>query len=637
MSGRKEYLNHTGFGIINLTPMVVKKDKKIIELEEVVVKFAGDSGDGMQLTGSQFSETSAFVGNDLSTFPDYPAEIRAPEGTISGVSGFQVHIGQKKIQTPGDKADVLVAMNPAALKANLRWLKSGATLIIDIDNFDNKHYKKAGYIEDPLYEGILEDYNVIKAPITSLTRDTVKRFETDFHLADKMRNQFVAGMLYWLFNRELRTGETFLKEKFKSKPALKKANIAVLHAGYNYAETIEAMAVTFQVNPALKGKGLFRNINGNQATAWGLLAASEKSGRKLFLGSYPITPASEILQELALMKHLNAITFQAEDEIAGITSAIGASYAGRLGVTSTSGPGLALKSEAIGLAVIIELPLVVINVQRGGPSTGLPTKTEQGDLLQALYGRNGESPCVVLAASTPASCFLFAYQAAKIAIEHMTPVILLTDSFLANGSELWPIPDTNNLEAIEPPMVKDNDPLYLPYNRNPERLSRYWAVPGQAGLRHRVGSLEKADVTGEVSHDPINHEIMVLTRAEKVERITNYIPEQEIIGKKRGNLLVIGWGGTYGSLYTAVKELQSEGMSISLVQFNYINPLPKNTREILKGFKKRIVCELNMGQFATYIRSKHSQFDYLQYNKVQGLPFMVSELKNKFKEILEEI
>jgi len=637
LSGRKEYLNHTGFGIINLTPMIVKKDKKIIELEEVVVKFAGDSGDGMQLTGNQFSDTSAFVGNDLSTFPDYPAEIRAPEGTISGVSGFQVHIGQKKIQTPGDKADVLVAMNPAALKANLCWLKNGATLIIDIDNFDNKHYKKAGYIEDPLYEGILEDYNVIKAPITSLTRDTVKKFETDFHLADKMRNQFVAGMLYWLFNRNLKIGESFLKEKFKSKPPLKKANIAVLHAGYNYAETIEAMAVTFQVNPALRGKGLFRNINGNQATAWGLLAASEKSGRKLFLGSYPITPASEILQELALMKHLNAITFQAEDEIAGITSAIGASYAGRLGVTSTSGPGLALKSEAIGLAVIIELPLVVIDVQRGGPSTGLPTKTEQGDLLQALYGRNGESPCVVLAASTPASCFLFAYQAAKIAIEHMTPVILLTDSFLANGSELWPIPDTNNLEAIESPMVKDNDPIYLPYNRNPEKLSRYWAVPGQPGLRHRIGSLEKADVTGEVSHDPLNHEIMVLTRAEKVERITNYIPEQEIIGKKRGNLLVIGWGGTYGSLYTAVKELQSEGMSISLVQFNYINPLPKNTREILKGFKKRIVCELNMGQFATYIRSKHSQFDYLQYNKVQGLPFMVSELKNKFKEILEEI
>ena len=617
--------------------MTVKRDKKIIELEEVVVKFAGDSGDGMQLTGSQFSETSAFVGNDLSTFPDYPAEIRAPEGTISGVSGFQVHIGQKEIQTPGDRADVLVAMNPAALKANLLWLKKGATLIIDIDNFDSRQYKKAGYVEDPLHEGILEGYNVIRAPITSLTRDTVKKFDVDNRMADKMRNQFVAGMLYWLFNRDLKIGETFLKEKFTRKPSLKKANIAVLHSGYNYAETIEAMAVTFQVSPALKGKGLFRNITGNQATAWGLLAASEKSGRKLFLGSYPITPASEILQELAHMKNLDAIAFQAEDEIAGICSAIGASFAGRLGVTSTSGPGLALKGEAIGLAVITELPLVIIDAQRGGPSTGLPTKTEQGDLLQALYGRNGESPCAVLAASTPASCFHFAYQAAKIAIEHMTPVILLTDGYLANGSELWPIPDTNKLDPIKPPLVEDNDRGYLPYNRNPEKLSRYWAIPGQAGLRHRVGGLEKADVTGEVSHDPLNHEIMVLTRFEKVERIANFIPEQKIIGKKRGNLLVIGWGGTYGSLLTAVKELQSEGKSISLVQFNYINPLPINTKEILKGFKKRIVCELNMGQFATYIRSKHPQFDYLQYNKIQGLPFMVSELKNKFNEILEEL
>ncbi len=617
--------------------MAMKRDKKVIELEEVVVKFAGDSGDGMQLTGSQFSETSAFVGNDLSTFPDYPAEIRAPEGTISGVSGFQVHIGQKEIQTPGDKADVLVAMNPAALKANLRWLKQGATLIIDIDNFDSRHYKKAGYVEDPLHEGILEGYNVIKAPITSLTRATVKEFEIDPRTADKMRNQFVAGMLYWMFNRDLKIGETFLKEKFKKKLSLKKANISVLHSGYNYAETIEAMAITFQVNPAIKGKGLFRNITGNQATAWGLLAAAEKSKRKLFLGSYPITPASEILQELATMKHLNAIAFQAEDEIAGICSAIGASYAGGLGVTSTSGPGLALKGEAIGLAVITELPLVVIDVQRGGPSTGLPTKSEQGDLFQTLYGRNGESPCVVLAASTPANCFHFTYHAAKIAIEHMTPVILLTDGYLANGSELWPIPDTDALMPIEPPLIKDDDPFYLPYNRDPEKLSRYWAVPGQKGLQHRIGSLEKADVTGEVSHDPLNHEIMVLTRAEKIERIANYIPQQEIFGKKRGDLLVIGWGGTYGALYSAVKELQSEGKSISLVQFNYISPLPKNTKEILKGFKKRIVCELNMGQFATYLRSKHPNFDYLQYNKVQGLPFMISELKSKFNEILEEI
>jgi 2-oxoglutarate ferredoxin oxidoreductase subunit alpha len=617
--------------------MQTKKEKKVIELDEVVVKFAGDSGDGMQLTGSQFSDTSAFVGNDLSTFPDYPAEIRAPQGTIAGVSGFQVHIGHREIKTPGDQADVLVAMNPAALKANLRWVKKGATIIIDIDNFDNKHYKKAGYIEDPLHDGSLEGFTILKAPISNLTRSTVKDYEIDIRTADKMRNQFVAGMLYWLFNRDIKIGEAFLKEKFKKKPKLQKANAAVLRSGYNYAETVEAMSTTFLVNPATKGKGLFRNITGNQATSWGLLAASEKSDRKLFLGSYPITPASEILQELSTMKHLGAITFQAEDEIAGISSAIGASFAGRLAVTSTSGPGLALKSEALGLAVITELPLVVIDVQRGGPSTGLPTKTEQSDLLQSLYGRNGESPCVVIAASTPANCFEFAYRAAKIAIEHMTPVILLTDGYLANGSELWPIPKIEDLPPIEAPLVQDNDPIYLPYNREPNKLSRYWAMPGQEGLRHRIGGLEKADVTGEVSHDSLNHEIMVLTRAEKVERIANHIPEQKIIGKKRADLLVIGWGGTYGALLTAVKELQDEGKSISFAQFNYINPLPKNTKEILKGFKKRIVCELNLGQFATYLRSKHPQFDYLQYNKIQGLPFMISELKAKFNEILEEI
>lgn len=617
--------------------MDTKKERKIIELEDVVVKFAGDSGDGMQLTGSQFSDTSAFVGNDLSTFPDYPAEIRAPEGTIAGVSGFQVHIGQKEIQTPGDKADVLIAMNPAALKANLRWLKPQATLIIDIDNFDNKHYKKAGYVEDPLHDESLENYNLIKAPITSLTRAKVKEYELDLRTADKMRNQFVAGMLYWLFNRDLKIGENFLKEKFKNKPPLKTANIAVLRSGYSYAETIEAISVTFMVNPAKRGKGLFRNITGNQATAWGLLAAAEKAKRKLFLGSYPITPATEILQELSKYKDLNAITFQAEDEIAGVCSAIGASFTGSIGVTSTSGPGLALKSEAIGLAVITELPLVVVDVQRGGPSTGLPTKTEQADLLQALYGRNGESPCVVIAASTPANCFNYAYQAAKIAMEHMTPVILMTDGYLANGSELWPVPDTKDLPDIEPPAVKDDDPYYLPYSRDPEKLSRYWAVPGQKGLRHRIGGLEKSDVTGEVSHDPLNHEIMVLTRGEKVERVANFLPEQEIVGKKRGDLLVIGWGGTFGALHSAVKELQDEGKNISLAQFNFINPLPRNTKEILKGFKKRIVCELNMGQFATYLRSKYSQFDYIQFNKVQGLPFMISELKTKFNEILEEV
>jgi 2-oxoglutarate/2-oxoacid ferredoxin oxidoreductase subunit alpha len=614
------------------------KNKQVIELEEVVIKFAGDSGDGMQLTGSQFSDTSAFVGNDLSTFPDYPSEIRAPQGTIAGVSGFQVHIGHKEVQTPGDQADVLVAMNPAALKANLPWVKPGATIIIDIDNFDNKYYKKAGYVEDPLGDGSLEGYNVVKAPISNLTRSTVSDFGLDARTVDKTRNQFVAGILYWLFNRELKIGEAFIKEKFKKKPELIKANIAVMHAGFNYAETVEAMSVKFQVNPASKGKGLFRNITGNQATAWGLLAAAERAGKKLFLGSYPITPATEILQELSHMKNLDCITFQAEDEIAGITSAIGAAFAGRLAATSTSGPGLALKGEAMGLAVITELPLIIVNVQRGGPSTGLPTKTEQSDLLQALYGRNGESPLVVLAASSPANSFKYAYFAAKIAMEHMTPVILLTDGYLANGSELWPIPDLKSaFPDINPPVVEDNNSDFQPYKRDPDRLARPWAIPGQEGLRHRVGGLEKEDVTGVVSHDSLNHETMVANRNEKVNRVANYIPKQEVFGPKSGDLLVIGWGGTYGALYTAVKELQEEGCKISLCQFNFINPLPKNTKDIFQNYKKRVVCELNLGQFALFLRSKHPQFDYLQYNKVQGLPFFISELKTKFKEILEDI
>lgn len=614
----------------------MKKTTKIIELDEVVIKFAGDSGDGMQLTGSQFSDTSAFIGNDLATFPDYPAEIRAPQGTIAGVSGFQVHIGHKEIETPGDKADVLVAMNPAALRANLKWLKKGATIIVDVDNFDNKHYKKAGYVEDPLHDNSLDGYTVVQAPITNLTNATVREFGLDIHTADKTKNQFVSGMLFWLFNRDIKIGEEYLKDRFKGKDNLVRANIAVLHAGYNYAETIDAIAATFQVLPAKKGKGLYRNINGNIAAAWGLLAASEKSGRPLFLGSYPITPATEILQELTRMKNLNAIAFQAEDEIAGITSAIGASFAGRLGVTSTSGPGLALKGEAIGLAVITELPLVIINVQRGGPSTGLPTKTEQSDLLQALYGRHGESPCVVIAASTPANCFDFAFMAAKLAIEHMIPVILLSDGYLANGSELWKIPKVKEMPSITPPLVKDNDSSYKPYNRNPETLARYWAIPGQEGLRHRVGGLEKADVTGEVSYDPFNHEIMTITRSEKVNRIANYIPMQQVIGNSSGDLLVVGWGGSYGALVSAVKDLQQQGKKISLAQFNYINPLPANVEEIFSNFKKIMVCELNLGQFVTYLRGKLPQFKYLQYNKIQGLPFFISELKEKFTKILED-
>lgn len=613
------------------------KNPKVIELDEVVVKFAGDSGDGMQLTGSQFSDTSAFIGNDLSTFPDYPSEIRAPQGTIAGVSGFQVHIGHKEVQTPGDKADVLVAMNPAALRANMGWLKQGATIIIDLNNFDSKNYEKAGYSDDPLSDGSLEGYNVIKAPITEMTKEVVKEFGFDARTADKTKNQFVAGLLFWLFNRDLRIGEDFLRNKFKSNQLLIDANIKVLREGYYYSETIEAMSTTFLVNPAKLEKGLFRNITGNQAIAWGFLAASEKSGRPLFLGSYPITPASEILQEISGRKNLGAIAFQAEDEIAGICAAVGASFAGNLGVTSTSGPGLALKSEGIGLAVMTELPLVVVDVQRGGPSTGLPTKTEQADLMQVLYGRHGESPVVVLAASTPANCFDYAYRAAKIAIEHMTPVILMSDGYLANGSELWHIPNMADLPDIEVPVVKDNDPSFRPYNRRPDKLARYWAFPGQKGLRHRVGGLEKADVTGEVSHDPLNHQIMVKLRQAKLNKVADYIPEQEVIGDPSGELLVIGWGGTFGALVTAVEELREEGRSISLAQFNYINPLPANTGEVLKNFRKKIVCELNLGQFAAYLRSSHQGHEFIQYNKVQGLPFMITELKMKFNEILDNL
>ena len=613
------------------------KTHKVVELEHVVVKFAGDSGDGMQLTGTQFSDTSAFIGNDLSTFPDYPSEIRAPQGTVAGVSGFQVHIGHKEVSTPGDQADVLVAMNPAALKANMKWVKDGATIIIDIDNFDDKHYKKAGYEEDPLHDNSLDGYNVVEAPITELSRNVAVQHGLDNKGAEKTRNQFVAGLLYWLFNRDLKIGEDFLKAKFKSKPILVAANIAVLNEGYNYAETIEALSTTYHVDPVEGKKGIFRNITGNQATAWGLLAAAEKAGLELFLGSYPITPATEILQEITKRKHLGAVAFQAEDEIAGICTAIGASFAGRLGCTSTSGPGLALKGEAIGLAVITELPLVIVNVQRGGPSTGLPTKTEQSDLLQALYGRNGESPCIVIAATSPANCFNYAYEAAKLSLEHMTPVILLTDSDLANGSELWRIPEMKNMPEIVPPRVEDNAEDYQPYRRDPKRLNRYWAVPGQPGLRHRVGGLEKADISGDVSHDPMNHQIMVELREEKVQKVTDFIPEQEVVGPKEADLLVVGWGGTYGALVSAVNDLREEGKSIALAQFTHINPLPRNTAEVFSHYKKILVCELNLGQFATYLRSKHPKFEYLQYNKVQGLPLFISELKVKFNEVLETI
>jgi len=612
------------------------KNHKIIELEHVVVKLAGDSGDGMQLSGSQFSDTTAIEGHDLATFPDYPAEIRAPQGTVAGVSGFQLHFGHIRVDTPGDLADVLIALNPAALKVNLKWVKPGATIIIDVDSFGEKDLDKAGFTENPLEDGTLDGYKVVKAPITSLSRTTCLEIGLDAKSADRTKNQFALGMLYYMFSKGIETGEKFLEEKFAKKGLVAEANKAVLHAGYHYAENLQEFDVIYRIKPSEDIKGRHRNINGNVATAWGLMAAAEKANLELFLGSYPITPATEILQELSHRKHLGVITLQAEDEIAGINSAIGAAFAGKLAATSTSGPGLALKSEAIGLAVITELPLVIVDVQRGGPSTGLPTKPEQSDLLQALFGRNGESPVVVMAASTPADCFDYAFMAAKIAVEHMVPVILLTDGYLANGSELWKVPKMDDLPKIKPRLVKDNDPNYKPYLRDPETLARSWAVPGQEGLRHRIGGLEKEDVEGTVSHDPLNHQKMTRLRQEKVYRIANNIPELEVIGEPEGDLLVVGWGGTFGHLVSAVKDLQTEGKSVSLAHFHYIYPLPRNTEAILSRFKKIVVCELNNGQFIHWLRSEFPQFQYLTYHKIQGLPFLINELKEKFTEILKE-
>jgi 2-oxoglutarate ferredoxin oxidoreductase subunit alpha len=612
------------------------KKKEPIELDDVVIRFSGDSGDGMQLTGTLFSNTAALLGNDIATFPDYPAEIRAPQGTVGGVSGFQVHIGHSDIRTPGDLADVLVAMNPAALKANARWLKPGATIIYDRDNFTPKNIQKAGYQEDPIAEEKLGDYNVIPAPITSLTKEALKDMGLDMKTVLRSKNMFALGMIYWLFNRPLKYTEDFFHQKFKSKPEIVEANEKVLKAGYYYAETIEALHSTYVVKPAEIEKGVYRNINGNTATAWGLIAAAEKSGLQLFVGSYPITPATGILEELALRKDLGVITVQAEDEIAGITTSIGAAFAGLMAATTTSGPGLALKSEALGLAVITELPLVVVDVQRGGPSTGLPTKTEQSDLMQVLWGRNGESPVAVVAASTPANCFHYAFEASRLALEHMTPVVLMTDGFLANGSEPFRVPDMDSLPGIKPPIVPEGTENYMPYSRDPETLVRGWAVPGTPGLEHRIGGLEKDKNTGNVSYDPVNHEVMTHIRAEKVEKIVNDIPLQEVEGSQEGDLLLVGWGSTYGHLVSAMEELKAEGKKVGLAHFHYINPLPANSGEVLGKFKKLLVCELNLGQFANYLRMNFPEYEYHKLNKVQGLPFTVAEIKEAAIKLLEE-
>ena len=612
------------------------KKTHVIEREEVVIRFSGDSGDGMQLTGMLFSDTAALFGNDLSTFPDYPAEIRAPQGTVGGVSGFQVHLGHSEINTPGDFSDVLVAMNPAAIKANAKWIKPGGTIIYDEGNFTDKNIEKAGYEKDPIREEKLEDYNIIAAPISSMVKEALKDFGLDPKSVLRTKNMFALGMVYWLFNRDLKYTEDYFDKKFNNKPGVAEANKVALRAGYYYAETIEALTPVYKILPAEIAGGTYRNINGNTATAWGFLAAAEKSGLDLFIGSYPITPATGILEELAARKDLGVKSFQAEDEIAGICTSLGASFAGNLAVTSTSGPGLALKSEAIGLAVMAELPIVVVNVQRGGPSTGLPTKTEQADLMQALYGRNGECPVVVIASSSPSDCFHFAFEAARIALEHMTPVLLLSDSYLANGTEPWRIPKMKDLPKINPPFADKTVVPFLPYKRDDGKLARSWAIPGTPGLEHRIGGLEKTE-KGTVSYTPENHELMVNLRAEKVARVANEIPDLKVFGASSGNLLVVGWGGSYGYLITAVRELQAEGYGVSLANFNFINPLPKNVKKIFSQFKKIVVCELNLGQFADYLRIKHQEFTYEQINKVQGIPFTVNDIKEKCIKMLEEM
>ena len=607
------------------------------ELENVVVRFSGDSGDGMQLAGNLFSNISAAIGDEISTFPDYPAEIRAPQGTLGGVSGFQVHIG-KGVYTPGDKADVLVAMNPAALKTNIKYVKPNGVILFDTDSFEKSDLEKAAFkTDDPFAElGITQQ--LVPVAITTMVKDSLADSGLDNKAILRCKNMFALGLICWLFERPLEQAEHLLQNKFAQKPSILEANIKVMTDGYHYGGNIHASVTTYHIETSDARKGIYTDINGNRATALGLIAASEKSGRPLFLGSYPITPASDILHELAKRKDLGVKVVQAEDEIAGVCTAIGASFAGDLAATSTSGPGLALKSEAIGLAVMAELPLVIIDVQRGGPSTGLPTKSEQTDLLQALYGRNGESPVVVLAASTPTNCFDMAFQAAKIALEHMTPVILLTDAFIANGSSAWRIPEMSEYPDIKPNYVKPEMLAegWKPYKRDPETHVRYWAIPGTEGFMHRLGGLEKDNVTSAISTDPANHQRMTDLRQAKIDYIANCIPALEVKGNPDADLLVVGWGGTYGHLFSAVDELNHEGKKVALAHFNYINPLPANTAEVLKRYKKVVVCEQNNGQFATQLCGKIPGLVVNRFNRVQGQPFMVSELKEHFIKLMEE-
>jgi 2-oxoglutarate ferredoxin oxidoreductase subunit alpha len=607
-------------------------------LQDVVIKFAGDSGDGMQLTGSQFTNNTALLGIDLATFPDYPAEIRAPQGTVAGVSGFQLRFSSDKVFTPGDICDVLVAMNAAALKVNLKGLKKGGKIIANTDGFDGKNLRLANYPEgvNPLEDGSLSNYEVIRMDVTKMTREALKDSPLGMKEKDRAKNMFVLGFLYWMYNRDMENTIDFLKDKFGKKPDIMDSNVKVLQAGYNYGDTTETFTTTYSVEKAKMEAGSYRSIMGNQAVALGLIAASEKSGLPLFLGTYPITPASDILHDLSKYKQFGVRTYQAEDEIAGIASAIGASYGGALGVTTSSGPGIALKGEAMGLAMMLEIPLVIVNIQRGGPSTGLPTKTEQSDLMQAYYGRNGECPMPIISASTPADCFESVYEAVRIAVQHMTPVIFLSDGYIANGAEPWKYPNSAQLAPIPVTFKKElaeGEEKYKPYARD-EKLARPWALPGTPGLEHRIGGLEKQNITGNINYEPENHQLMVKLRQEKVDKIANYIPDQQLdSGPEKGKILVLGWGSTYGAIKSAVAELQAQGHAVSHAHLRYIRPFPKNLGEMLQHFDKVLIPEINNGQLIKIIRDEFL-VDAKGYNKIMGVPITKTELVMKLEEML---
>ncbi|MEW6730116.1 MAG: 2-oxoacid:acceptor oxidoreductase subunit alpha [Acidobacteriota bacterium] len=618
--------------MIESTSVLDNVEHHVEELETVTIRFAGDSGDGMQLTGTQFTNTTAVLGNDLATLPDFPAEIRAPAGSLPGVSGFQINFSSRDIRTPGDAPNVLVAMNPAALKVNISDLEPGGILIVNTDAFTEQNLNKAGYENNPLEDGSVSNYRVFKLPLTSLTYNALKETSLPKKQQERCKNFFALGLMYWLYDRPMDTTLKWIEDKFAKMPEIAKANTLALKAGYNYADTVEIFTTHYRVRKAKISPGKYRNITGNEATAVGFVTAAQLANKALFYGSYPITPASDILHELSKLKSYGVKTFQAEDEIAAVSATIGAAFAGAIALTGTSGPGVALKSEAIGLAVMTEVPLVIANIQRGGPSTGLPTKTEQADLLQAMFGRNGECPVAILAASTPADCFNMAIESVRIAVKYMMPVFFLSDGYIANGAEPWLIPHYEDLPKIT--VHHETNPIgFKPYRRDPQTLARPWAIPGTPGLEHRIGGLEKQDITGNVSYDPENHMRMVKLRAEKLERIAQDIPDVEVFGKPEGKLLVVGWGSTYGAIVSAVESMQERGKSISAIHLRYLNPFPKNLGDVLSRFERVIVPELNLGQLCLLLRAKYL-IDAISYPKVKGKPFQISELVRQFEPLV---